>query len=76
MFEAVKIFRVNNLFFKCLFSLLNFPSSSKLERILTLMIKRAKGIEIDEINFYNTFENIWFKKHSIHLENYECIIYI
>jgi hypothetical protein len=33
-------------------------SSSNLERILTLIIKRAKGIEIDEIHFYNTLEHI------------------
>jgi hypothetical protein len=39
------------------------------------MIGRTKGIEIDEIYFYNTLEHIWFK-HIIHLENYECIIYM
>jgi hypothetical protein len=27
----------------------------------TLMIKRIKGIEIDEIQFNKTFEHIWFK---------------
>ncbi len=36
-------------------------SFSKLEMILTLMITRAKRIEIGEIHFYNTFECIWFK---------------
>jgi hypothetical protein len=25
------------------------------------MIKRTKGIEIDEIQFYKTFEHIWTK---------------
>ncbi len=25
------------------------------------MIKRTKGIEIDEIQFYKTFEHIWFQ---------------
>jgi hypothetical protein len=29
--------------------------------ILTLMIKKTKGIEINEVHFYNTFEHIWFK---------------
>jgi hypothetical protein len=33
----------------------------KLETVLTLMIKRAKGIKIDEAFFYNTFEHILFK---------------
>jgi len=33
-------------------------SSSKLERILELIMKRTKGIEIDEIHFYNTLEHI------------------
>jgi len=36
------------------------PFLFKLE-ILTLKIKRTKGIEIDEIQFYKTFEHIWFK---------------
>jgi hypothetical protein len=45
-------------------------SSSKLERILTLMIKKSKAIEIDEIHFYNTFEHIWFK-HVFGPKNYE-----
>jgi hypothetical protein len=25
------------------------------------MIKKTKGIEINEVHFYNTFEHIWFK---------------
>jgi hypothetical protein len=45
-------------------------SFSKLERFLTLMIKRTKGIEIGEICPYNTFEHIWFK-NVFCLENYE-----
>jgi hypothetical protein len=45
-------------------------SSSKLERILTMMIKKSKAIEIDEIHFYNIFEHIWFK-HVFGLRNYE-----
>jgi len=45
-------------------------SFSKLERILILMIKRKKGIEMGEIHFYNTFECIWFKC-AFGLENYE-----
>jgi hypothetical protein len=44
-------------------------SFSKLEKILTWMIKPTKGIEIGEIHFYNTFECIWFK-HDFCLENY------
>jgi hypothetical protein len=35
-------------------------SFSKLERILTLMIRRAKGLEF-MIFFYDPFEHIWFK---------------
>ncbi len=42
----------------------------KLERILTLLIKRKKGIEMIAIHFYNTFECIWFKC-VFDLENYE-----
>jgi hypothetical protein len=42
-------------------------SFSKLERILTSMIKRTKGIEIGEICFYNTFG----PKMFFALENYE-----
>jgi hypothetical protein len=48
--------------FKCPFSFSNMLHSfSKFERILGLMIKRANGVEIGEIHFYNTFEHLWFK---------------
>jgi hypothetical protein len=45
-------------------------SFSKLDWLLTLMIKRKKGIGMGEIHFYITFECIWFKR-AFDLENYE-----
>jgi hypothetical protein len=36
-----------------------YHSFWKLEKILTLMIRRAKGFEL-MILFYNQFEHIWF----------------
>jgi hypothetical protein len=45
----------------------SFP---KFERILVLMIKRANGVEIGEIHFYNTFEHLWFK-HAFDPKNHE-----
>jgi hypothetical protein len=45
----------------------SFP---KFERILALMIKRANGVEIGEIHFYNKFEHLWFK-HAFELKNHE-----
>jgi len=58
MFKTFKYLKWTIVFFKLFFSLLNVHSSSKLERILTLMIERAKVIEIYEIYFtthLNTF---------------------
>jgi len=58
-------------FFKASFFLINVHySSSKLERIVTLIIKREKGIEINKIHFYNTLEHIWLKR-VVNYENYE-----
>jgi hypothetical protein len=45
----------------------SFP---KFERILVLMIKRANGVEIGEIYFYNTFEHLWVK-HAFDPKNHE-----
>jgi hypothetical protein len=59
VFKAFKFFKWTIFFKKHFFSLLNVHySSSKLERILTLIIKIEKGIEIDEIHFYNMLEHI------------------
>jgi len=56
-------------FFKRLFFLPNMLHSFwKLERILTLMIRRAKGLELMKIVFI-TLEHIWFKS-LFDLENY------
>jgi hypothetical protein len=41
----------------------------KLERILILMIRKAKGLE-PMIFFYNPFEHIWLK-NVFDLKNYE-----
>ncbi len=61
-FYSTQISKVDSPFFsKILFSLLNVHHSfSKLERILTMMIKESKAIEIDEIHFYNTFGSNMF----------------
>jgi hypothetical protein len=70
VFKAFKP-RINNCFFSIIFfSLWNVHLSfSKLEKILTWMIKQTKGIEIAEIHFYNICECIWFK-HDFCRENY------
>lgn len=56
MLKSFKYLNSTFFFFKCLFSVVNVLNCfSKLERISTLRIKRAKQIEIGEIHFYNTF---------------------
>jgi len=61
MFKTLKPWEwIVPVFSKCPFFLLSvYHSFWKLERILTLMIKRAKGFEL-MIFFYNQFEHIWF----------------
>ncbi len=56
MFKALKPWKWTILVFvKCLFLLPNVHHSWKLERILTLMMKRTKGLELIFIINLNTF---------------------
>ncbi len=70
MFLHVQTSKVDFPFFSnVLFFLPNVHHSFwKLERILTLMIRRAKGLELIKKN-YNQFEHIWFRS-AFDFENY------
>ncbi len=58
-------------FFKHPFSLSNVHHPfSKLKKIIKLIIKKEKGIEIGDIHFYNTYECFWFK-HVFGIKNHE-----
>ncbi len=60
--QSTQTLKVDNLyFFKCFFFLHVPHSFWKMERFLTLMIKRAKGLELMKMIFNNWFEHIWFK---------------
>lgn len=57
-----KILGLIVVFFKQHFSLQNVHHSfSRLKRTLIMMIKRTKGIEIDELHFYNAIQHLRFK---------------
>jgi len=61
MFKTFKHLKWTIIFPHISFFLIKCASFFFKLKFLTLMIKRTKGIEIDEIQFYKTFEHIWFQ---------------